>query len=762
MTSSDLLAFCFLQLSIFLSWFLGSHQACDKIDRESLITFSQSLTAPMALNWTTISSNCCDWEGIACDQKGRVTHLSLPSRGLSGSLSPSLVNLTRLSHLNLARNSLTGSLPNGLFSSMNLLKVLDLSYNRFVGDLLPSPSFPPNLSLPSCFQTIDLSSNRFHGKFPSSIFRNARNLVYLNISINKFSGPVPSSICSNSNSVRILDFTSNLFSGQIPRGLGECSKLEVLNAGFNALSGDLPEEIYQMLSLQEISLPSNKLTGVISNSVVALMNLTMLELYSNGLNGTLPREIGNLSKLERLELQMNGLNGTLPPSLMNCTKLQKLKLLSNSLEGDISNLDFSKLLELQTLDLGSNHFTGEIPKSLYSCKSLQAMRFSQNKLQGQITADILALRSLTFLTLSFNNFTNISGALEILKRMENLTVLMISGAFMDEALPNVIDPVGFKNLQFLSVGRCRLKGQVPSWIAKLHRLRILDLAENKLTGTIPDWLGTLPDLFYINLHGNQLTGEFRRALTGLPALQSNELTPKPDEIYLDLPLILKSNPPKPGDVPTRTYNKISNIQPMIDLHNNSLSGTIPEETGKLRGLHQLDLSRNEFYGEIPGGISELSNLERLDLSHNRLSGTIPESLGRLNFLSELNVSFNDLRGGVPASTQLQGLDASAFEGNAGLCGVPTNRKCGGGGNGDGGNGGGEEGVFDGVGVYCAIAGAGFMVGFWGVCGSLWVKKSWRDRYFGFVFLVVWGASTTTAHPRTTKKPVCDVHVTAAI
>ncbi|BBH01665.1 hypothetical protein Prudu_011999 [Prunus dulcis] len=107
-----------------------------------------------------------------------------------------------------------------------------------------------------------------------------------------------------------------------------------------------------------------------------------------------------------------------------------------------------------------------------------------------------------------------------------------------------------------------------------------------------------------------------------------------------------------------------------------MNGSIPIEIGQLRLLHTLNLSGNNFFGNIPTQISNLQNLEALDLSRNALSGNIPSPLASLHFLHALNVSYNDLRGPIPTSTQLQSLNASAFEGNPKLCGAPIPNECG--------------------------------------------------------------------------------------
>jgi Leucine-rich repeat (LRR) protein len=44
------------------------------------------------------------------------------------------------------------------------------------------------------------------------------------------------------------------------------------------------------------------------------------------------------------------------------------------------------------------------------------------------------------------------------------------------------------------------------------------------------------------------------------------------------------------------------------LEDNSITGTIPAEIGKLSGLKKLDLSSNHLYGEIPSSLFYLESL----------------------------------------------------------------------------------------------------------------------------------------------------------
>jgi hypothetical protein len=165
----------------------------------------------------------------------------------------------------------------------------------------------------------------------------------------------------------------------------------------------------------------------------------------------------------------------------------------------------------------------------------------------------------------------------------------------------------------------------------------------------------------------------------------------------------------------------------IDLSSNNLSGEIPDNITSISELVIMNLSMNHLTGRIPKKIGNLHMLETLDLSMNELYGPIPESLSSLTFLSHLNLSFNNLSGKIPSGNQLQTLnDSSIYEGNYLLCGPPLSTKC----SEDENkprvtpNGRGVESFSFWISMV-----AGFIVAFWGVCGTLIIKTSWRQAYF---------------------------------
>ncbi|CAN6552800.1 unnamed protein product [Malus baccata var. baccata] len=651
-----------------------THAACSTMDQQSL--FSSFDIASSSLNWS--SHDCCRWEGITCDMAGRVTHLLLPSKRLKGVISPSLGNLTHLTHLNLSHNILSGHLEAGFFLSLGRLQILDLSYNLLSGEL---PLSPP----PSCIRIVDLSSNLFNGTTPSSFLQRAWNWSNLNVSNNLLEGQMPSFNCSYS------PFASITFWGHF----------------------------------QEISLPSNKLSGAIGENIANLTNLAVRDLNSNQLSGALPLHIGKLSRLKLIILHLNNLESFLPPSLMNCSSLTELNLAFNQLEGHLSVLNFSKLTQLIKLDLLNNHFTGPLPISVYSCKSLIALRLSSNDLEGQLQHEILSLKSLSFLSLAYNRLTNVIGAIKILKDCKSLRVLFFANNFLGEEMPDgdlMVDSSGFQNLCILSLSSSQLIGKIPVWLSKLEKMVQLDLSSNRLTGPIPGWFGTLPSLSSIYLDNNFISCEFPKELCRLQALRSEKAATQTGHDDLELPIYQRFN----GSAVLLQVNYLSNLRTSINLRNNSLSGNIPCDIGQLQLLQQLDIGFNNLSGNIPHQISNLRNLEILDLLRNHLSGEIPASLSSLNFLSNFSVAYNNLHGQIPLGTQLQSFDATAFEGNPGLCGSPLPNQCQKKSPGDSDTTKDQEDVHDsgnGIPWLQISVSLGFIVGFWGVCGPLALSRS---------------------------------------
>ncbi|KAK1408686.1 hypothetical protein QVD17_40673 [Tagetes erecta] len=599
------------------------NSSCNSNDSIVLQHFMNAMETSIS-NWTSNSSNCCDWEGVTCDYTGKVVKLHLSKKKLVGNLIDSLGDLDQLKTLNLSRNLLKGIPPISIFHLPNL-QVLDLSANEFSGSL------PDTINLPS-IQLVDVSDNNFEG-------------------------PVSSGFCVNSTGIRVLKLGVNYFDGDIPSEFENCSMLEHLCLDANFVTGIVPEYLFRLPRLLKLSLQDNVLTGQLRNSYPS--NLVYLDVSLNYLSGNLPDFFHTFPNLSFFAAHSNSFSGGIPFSLLNSRSISSLVLRNNSFSGSIG-LNCSAMVKLESLDLGDNEFTGDIPSNLPSCPLLKTIDLGGNNLTGQIPESFSSFSSLCYLSLSMCNLKNLSVSLQILQNCTNLTTLVLSKSFDNEEMPSDAN-LQFKKLKTLAIPNCKLTGVIPVWLNGLTKLRILDLSWNELTGSIPPFLGKLQSLVYLDLSNNYLNGEIPKSLTQLPDLLFHDNS---SELSVDFPIFMRRG--MNGNVLRYSYG--IRFPPTLDLSNNFLTGPIWAEFGNLVNLHVLNLKYNELSGNIPSDLANLTSIEALDLSHNDLTGEIPVSLTRLGMLSKFSVAYNNLIGIIPSGGQFSTFSVSSFEGNPGLCG----------------------------------------------------------------------------------------------
>ncbi|KAJ7296912.1 hypothetical protein O6H91_Y090900 [Diphasiastrum complanatum] len=149
-----------------------------------------------------------------------------------------------------------------------------------------------------------------------------------------------------------------------------------------------------------------------------------------------------------------------------------------------------------------------------------------------------------------------------------------------------------------------------------------------------------------------------------------------------------------GNLGANTVSRLSNLH-VINLMQNSLSGSIPPDLGLCTSLWQIFLNSNGFNGSIPDVWLGMHRLHRLYLSNNSLQGQIPVSLATLRMLYSLRLEGNHLSGSIPdlgnsnltdlsfADNNLLGqipfsfrlYEKASFLGNPLLCGDPLTTQC---------------------------------------------------------------------------------------
>ncbi|ESQ29608.1 hypothetical protein EUTSA_v10023329mg [Eutrema salsugineum] len=282
---------------------------------------------------------------------------------------------------------LNGAIPRTMFNKSTTIALLDLSRNKFLGNLpecfncklmfLNDNEFSgviPNTFLQNV-EVLDLRNNNLSGKIPrfvSNVF-----IKYLLLRGNRLTGDIPKDLCSLS-SIKILDLANNKLNGSIPSCLNNVSfgrslshETDVFSAIFG-LGLDIEVGAYSgSLDLQpEFNPPYNSDLKFIfefasksrydSYNEGSLDYMFGLDLSNNELSGEIPGELGDLHRIRSLNLSHNSLSGLIPKSFTNLTDIESIDLSFNVLHGSISQ-DLGKLHYMVVFNVSYNNLSGSIP-----------------------------------------------------------------------------------------------------------------------------------------------------------------------------------------------------------------------------------------------------------------------------------------------------------------------------------------------------------------------------------------------------------------
>ncbi|XP_062014568.1 receptor-like protein EIX1 [Rosa rugosa] len=514
------------------------------------------------------------------------------------------------------------------------------------------------------------------------------------------------SVCMEEERQALLSFRHDLAdpSGRLSSWIGyECCQWKGISC--NNLTGHVVKmdlsNAYCSISYEEwelwdeVACRRSLLRGEINPSFLSLKHLDYLDLSCNDFK--LPLFIGQLKSLRYLNLSaFSSSEGVIPESIYrelgSLKDLEELDLSINGFEGQVPRL---------TRNLPNNNFVGGLQELLDGCvgctnDKLVSVDLSLNRLNCKFPASLGMLHSVQHDKLGNSYIEEKSVVWRIPSSMESVEQ--------------------YTGLKSIDLGSNRFTGNLPSKIS--DELLILRLRSNYFSGHIPHGLCLLPILHVLDLGDNNFSGTIPKCFNGMYSLVESFSNVSHYDSYVEQITSMSKGT-------ELIYNTTLFFVNIIDLSSNNLEGKIPEEVSSLVELGTLNLSRNHLSGQIPSKIGNLRWLETLDLSHNQLSGPIPQSLSSLISLSHLNLSYNNLAGRIPSNTQLTTLDdSSIYEANPLLCGVPLATKC----LGDStpaaldGKDNKDEDDNEKLGFYGSIV-LGFIIGFWGVCGTLVVKNS---------------------------------------
>ncbi|KAK6118261.1 hypothetical protein DH2020_048047 [Rehmannia glutinosa] len=673
------------------------------LELKNHLIYDSSLSTKL-VQWNE-TTGYCQWSGVKCDNKSRVSSLDLSSESISGGIndSSSLFRFVHLQSLNLAQNSFdsielplgfgklaelrylnlsnsgfTGQIPLD-FSDLTRLVVLDLS-SRFYSSLnLENPNLEKLIHNFTRLRELYLDGVNISAKgydWCNAISSSLPNLRVLSLSNSYLTGSFNSSLLKL-HSLSIIRLDGNTFSAPFPVFFADFPNLRVLTLSSCDLFGMVPEKLFQIKSLQTIDLSNNReLEGSLPHEFPLNGSLQNLLLSYTNFSGYVSESIGSLRMLSNFDLRACVFSGQIPSSIKNLTHLVYLDLSVNQFLGSVPS--FALLKYLTVLNLRRNNLTGRVPNSLWEgLENLNFLDLSENSLEGEIPASLFVLPSLKVLYLSNNNFYGSIG--DSRSSSSPLEVLDLRVNNFEGPIPRFLFEL--QNLSSLSLSSNKFSGSIElTDFQKLTNLVNLDLSYNNLSVHVREKvslsslfprLGTLllascklrkvplltnqSSLMMLDLSDNQIDGEIPNWIweagsgylrfVNLSHNQFNRFDLR-RPVYFDL-LDLSSNNFS-SSLPANIGNFLKPIV-FLSIANNKITGTIPPSLCNPSRLQTLDLSNNSLHGKIPSCLLQSTHIRVLNLGGNNLSGDIPDAFPIGCGLESLDFSWNVLQGNFPKS-----------------------------------------------------------------------------------------------------------------
>ncbi|XP_062010251.1 receptor-like protein 7 [Rosa rugosa] len=195
-----------------------------------------------------------------------------------GQLPRSLANCASLEILVVSHNKFNDTFPVWL-GAVPELKILTMDHNMFYGVIVKHLTFP-------MLRILDLSYNNFLGEFPFGyVFsRNGTSItddleyyhtndftyyenVFLYYSITIMSKGVERYYPKIQEDLILIDISSNNFEGKIPEFIGTLKGIWSLNISNNSLTGSIPSSLGNLSRLESLDLSHNKLSGPVPRGI---------------------------------------------------------------------------------------------------------------------------------------------------------------------------------------------------------------------------------------------------------------------------------------------------------------------------------------------------------------------------------------------------------------------------------------------------------------------------------------------------------------
>ncbi|TVU07863.1 hypothetical protein EJB05_41235, partial [Eragrostis curvula] len=657
-------------------------------DRDTLLAVKKDWGSPPQLKaWDPATADHCRWPGVKCGGgAGVVTELSLPNLNLTGSLR----------FLDLSNNVFTGPLPVDIDGLSPAMEHLNLSTNRFAGEVPPAVARLPAL------KSLLLDTNHFAGAYPAEEISRLAGLERLTLASNAFApAPVPPEFAKLTNLSYLWMSDMNL-TGAIPEALASLTELTMLAMSANMLSGPLPAWVLQHGKLEMVYLFDNNLSGELPRNVTA-PNLVELDLSTNNLTGEIPESVGNLKNLSLFFLYNNQLTGKIPASIALLPRLSDIRLIGiawlllrrrkeihevtdwkmtaftqlDFTESDVlSNLredsvigtggsgkkgapfddvvdeairdpaDLQDILSVFTLGVIC---TGEDPPRRPSMKEVLHHLIRCDRMAAEAQACQMSCEGARRRHAAAGGQEERQPATEHVRLRQTLTArsslsftaytYIIHEPTKDLRKPTVSAMANphlvccILMLSLILLSSLLLNSNCAAITREAEKTALLNLESDWSKPVALNWsTSTYKD--QCNWRGIICTDGFVTSIL-LAGCELNKPIPPALCSFKNLMYIDLSRNHITGSFPTTLFN-CSRLQ-YLDLSHNAFNGILPSNIYRLSpNLAYLNLALNRLFGNIPSTISQLYGLKFLYLHRNNFDGSYPPELGHLSELQVLN------------------------------------------------------------------------------------------------------------------------------
>ncbi|KAL7239567.1 hypothetical protein ACSBR2_005461 [Camellia fascicularis] len=558
-------------------------------------------------------------------------------------------NMNNLKELDLRENGIEDIKGFEQLSVLGKLELLDLSYNSFNNNILPS------LGVLSSLKTLSLLYNRLTASIDIGEFRNMNNLEELDLSDNSIEDVKGFERLSVLGKLELLRLDKNLFNNSILASLGVLSSLKTLSLSQNRLNGSIViGEFHNMSNLEQLDLSHNDIDNI--KGLKSLSKLKMLNLRWNELKGLVTSNgLDGLKHLQELYLDYSSIDKIFLHNVGVMSSLRVLTLRNVSLNGSLSNQGWCELSNLQELDLSENSFNGMLPSCFENLTSIRILDLSFNQFTGNLTSSPLSnLTTLEYLILSYNHFEIPASFISFYNHSKLKVFLGDNNRLSDQIeLQTWIPKFQLKVFSLSNCGSSNLGMKFPHFLFYQYDLRIVDLSHNSVR-TFPVWLlenNTRLEVFRLrncSLMGTFLLPSYPNPHASSIDISDNQLEgPIPTNIGSIFPNLIYLKTSRnliQGHIPT-SLGDMQSLR-ILDLSNNNLSGLIPKHLS-CRYLFFLKLSNNNLSGQISLPFVNLPFLELLYLDNNHFIGKFPDSMSSSSYLVALGISNNYMSGKLP-------------------------------------------------------------------------------------------------------------------